>query len=266
MLKTVDDVFNEKLFTSAFNAIQGEGRCAGEYVTFLRLYTERCFPDRPRCVFCDTVGKTYYKPTFSLSDLTKDSSPVMLSKSKHFVMTGGEPFSYAFSTLNAIVSKLWHTYGKSKIDVETNGSFLRYNLIRKSEENGERKLIQFFEDANLITISPKLTNSLVDYSTVPFSWAAYFDFNMLSDLYKAYRTKIDFKFVIDETKIKEDIIHVEHFLLLTNISNESVFLMPKTPYTQDGVREIAELCLQKEWNFSPRLHVDIWGANIETEK
>jgi len=260
------EIIHSKIFASAFNTIQGEGRCAGEYVTFLRFYTQSCFPDRPRCVFCDTVGKKYYKPTFSLAELMSSSSPVLLSQSKHIVLTGGEPFSFSFKILNALIYHLWMEYGKSKIDVETNGSFLRHNILHTRSQNEYRHLIKFFDDANIITISPKLLNSFPNSSVETFPWISYFDFTMLSDLYKRYKTKMDFKFVIDETKISQDIAHIEHFVTLAEISNESIFLMPKTPYTQKGVKEIAELCVQKRWCFSPRLHVDIWGSDIEIER
>ena len=73
---------------SIFKSIQGEGLNVGKPTTFVRLYTDKCFPNNKRCKFCDTVNQDYYTPTFTVDDIYKNSSYSSLIS-----LTGGECLS-----------------------------------------------------------------------------------------------------------------------------------------------------------------------------
>lgn len=263
----------EKIISSVFNSIQGEGRCAGEFVTFIRLYTPQCFPNRARCSFCDTVGRSYYGQNLELRNVLEDI------KSSHVVITGGEPFFYSCQFLTEqIINPVLYSSRKIldkaniKFDIETNGSYLRYDIMNSRDSYGT--IEHFLSHIGNITISPKLANSLLpvtEENQIRTSVFDHYDFAFLADLYKAHNNMIDFKFVIDENNIKKDLEFVYVFISLMQrngilVNNSSVFFMPKTPSTPEGERIIAETCIEHGINFSPRLHVNIWGANIPIEK
>lgn len=257
-----------KNIVSHFPAIQGEGRNGGKNVHFIRLFTTKCFENRPRCSFCDTVNKSIYKPTYSLNDLVsylklieKEEKPL------HYVITGGEPFNWPSIDLLELMNSIRLEYiaedlkGNIKFDFETNGSYFTLERMKK-----DPILTWVFITSNIITISPKLSNSCAPGED-PFKS---YDFAAMNEIQKLFPDKFDFKFVVDVDN-EEEMIHgfeeVRRFQRLAGIRKENVWIMPKTPYhNQNNLKNLAELTINYKFNFSNRLHIQIWGSDVQEEK
>lgn len=232
---------------SIFNTIQGEGRNQGQAVTFIRLFTEKCFDNGKRCTFCDTVSKPYYKESYTLTDLKKHNT---LS---HIVITGGEPLSLGFDSLNRFITYLYRECNVEQVDIETNGSYLNSKFFSQFEYG---TIDWFFWRSNTISLSPKLANSGVDYP---------YDTKQIGELYKRYPSTIDLKFVIDTA---EDVERAVTFQTKCGVDDKDVFFMPKTNnglVDIDKFAKVATLCTELGVNFSPRLHMILWPAAINYE-
>ena len=90
-----------------FYSVQGEGRFAGTPAVFLRL--SGC---NLRCSFCDTDHRSYVQMTED--EIVSEASAY---KSRHIVITGGEPTLQ----LTASLARKLHDKGFF-IQIETNGT------------------------------------------------------------------------------------------------------------------------------------------------
>lgn len=258
---------NDNKIVSFFPAIQGEGRNSGQYVHFIRLFTSKCFAKRSGCIFCDTVNRPMYKPTMEIKDLM-DQIRMMGSKPNHYVITGGEPFNWdsraILTLMNGIrlESSSDSRFGSShpKFDFETNGSYFTMDRI-----HNDPYLPFILATSNIITISPKLANSMPKGKYVDV-----YDHEALQEIQLMFPDKIDFKFVVDvddESKRSSDILSLLNFQTLANIPNDRIWIMPKTPYTnKERLKDLAEETIHFGFNFSNRLHIQIWGSDITEEK
>lgn len=232
---------------SIFNTIQGEGRNQGQAVTFIRLFTEKCFDNGKRCTFCDTVCKPYYKESYTLTDVKKHR-PL-----PHVVITGGEPLSLGFDSMNRFITYLYKECGVEQVDIESNGSYLNSRFFKEFEYG---TIDWFFWRCNTITVSPKLGNSGVGYN---------YDTKQISELYKRYPSTIDLKFVIDSN---DDVAQALLFQARCEIEDKDVFYMPKTGngvVDMNKFSKVATLCTELGVNFSPRLHMILWPTAINYE-
>ena len=227
---------------SIFNSIQGEGLNCGKATTFVRLHTNNCFPNGNRCKFCDTITQEYYKPQLCLEDLhdhLQTHLPNMVS------ITGGEIFSISEEDLDDLTHDI-----KDYVDymeIETNGSYLIENL--------SFKLISILSQIDNINISPKLSNSGV-------GWL--YDYKKLNQLVKIFGDKLQFKFVAGN---KKDLNEIFEFIYEAHeIENKNVWIMPRTPSTLETQKMIVDYCIENEYNFSPRLHIDLWGEDCKEDK
>ncbi len=60
----------------------------------------------------------------------------------------------------------------------------------------------------------------------------------------------------------EDLAEIEETVGMVGAPNSDVILMPEGTDPQtlaDRSRWIVEICKQKGFRFSPRLHIDLWG-------
>ncbi|MHC4750073.1 MAG: hypothetical protein ACYTFW_09390 [Planctomycetota bacterium] len=125
------------------------------------------------------------------------------------------------------------------IEIETNGT-----VPIKNEALGHIFL--------QLNVSPKLENSGVKKSKR-------YKPEVIEKLYAQYFC--NFKFVVfDESDMGEII---KDFVIPFNLYNKDVYLMPGGATRQEVHRRaatVAELCKEYGFNYSPRLHIDIWNG------
>jgi len=136
------------------------------------------------------------------------------------VITGGEP--YLQKSVYDLIEKLSDKY---RIQIETSG---KVDIIRQVRNE-------------LIVCSPKQYNGKIHYNIV--SSKPHF-----------------YKFVIGG---KDDFRNVIEFVKRKEIPNSRVYLMPLTTNNEEVDIKIkqatVDLCVEFNFNYSARLHVDLWG-------
>ncbi len=218
--------------TEIFYSLQGEGRLAGMPSVFIRL--SGC---PLRCKWCDTK---YALQDRCGNELSIDE--ILLEVNTHncsnVVITGGEPFTKEqLPQLTEALKK----EGKY-ITVETAG----IEYIRSL-------------DIDLVSISPKLANSTPAENEL----AALHEKNRLNtavlrNFLDSYKCQL--KFVVEYPADVEEIKGLIN--RLGNTKDAEIMLMTQAATTRDYIeksREIAELCINEGFSFSPRLHIMLWG-------
>lgn len=228
----------ELLVTEVYGPVrQGEGKSAGELVSFLRL--AGC---NLACDFCDTpytwnwIG-TKFKHTEKF-DKKKEVHSMSVSEVRkklddlncfRVVLSGGEPLLQQKNLLPLLRKLKSDAY---YIEVETNGTI--------------KPLTEFLELVDQINCSPKTANSGSD--------------NRLLMRYRpsalealSSSPKTSFKFVVES---KEDLDDIRGLVSLYNM--KEVYLMPKGRTTEEQVKiqdKVRKLAAKYSFKFSPRLHV-----------
>lgn len=220
--------------------IQGEGKSAGMKVMFLRLSTCNL-----HCVWCDTpytwnwIGTKHSHP--QKFEQSKELHPMgtfeivsrlEISDTQALVVSGGEPLlqQQELVTLFKELKKLgfW-------IEVETNGT------IEPCDE-----ILNLVDQINC---SPKLSNNVADSKNTRVRSKA------LQKLVSNPKTW--FKFVISNEKDIEEVLEYVNTFKMTR-----VYLMPlgKTiEELQQTKNQTKELAIRYGFNYSDRLHVELWG-------
>lgn len=225
-----------------FYSIQGEGSRAGRPSIFIRL--AGC---NLHCSWCDTPyainpnNSLSIDSSFLVELFTKNNWFKLLGKQGNtdLVITGGEPMLQQHGI------------------VELLQEFNAHNVLPTTsmESNGTIP-IQHSELVNLIdtmTVSPKLANS-------GMSLQARYKPEVLRDYIRAF-TETNFKFVIYREEDLREVI-VDFFLPL-DLHPSNIWLMPagRTQAELAGrVGMVVELCKDYGFNYSPRLHIDIWNG------
>lgn len=203
-----------------FHSIQGEGKNAGINSIFLR--TSGC---NLNCSFCDTQ----YHREGQETDLQEALKKVLEIDSYNLVITGGEPLLWQ-KQLYEIIKDIPHY-----VTIETNGT------IVPQEEMLER--------VDEWSVSPKLASSGNDID----KRLNYDALSIMNDF------NCNFKFVISS---ENDIDEVNKIVEQLHLPNSRIWLMPEGQ-TPDEITEkspwVVELCKKYNYNFSPRLHILIWG-------
>ncbi|MGE0599298.1 MAG: 7-carboxy-7-deazaguanine synthase QueE [Dehalococcoidia bacterium] len=215
-----------------FSSVQGEGVSAGLPSTFVRLSTCNL-----RCSWCDTAY-TWDWDRFAKSDQIVEMSAEEIARDvlsrapRNVVITGGEPMIQKRQLLPLVTAL--KTAGL-RIEVETNGTIAPGDLG------------QLIDQWN---VSPKLRNSGNEgLERLPAQ-----SLERLAALQGAF-----FKFVIAE---EADIAEVEELRGQFNIPQNRVILMPEgTTAAALNARSpwLAEVCTERGYRFSSRLHILIWG-------
>jgi 7-carboxy-7-deazaguanine synthase len=116
-------------------------------------------------------------------------------------------------------------------------------------------------ECDLMSISPKLANS-TPHEREGGRWAAQherlrFQPDVLKRLISAYAYQL--KFVVAGP---DDLNEIEGMQSALGAPSSNIILMPEGT-TRQTLRErslwLAEICKQRNYRFSPRLHVDLWG-------
>jgi 7-carboxy-7-deazaguanine synthase len=216
-----------------FYSIQGEGSLVGVPSVFVR--TSGC---NLRCTWCDTPY-TSWNPEGDELSLDQIESKVSEFRASHVVLTGGEPMIWPQI---AELAKRLHA-ASLHITIETAGTI--YLPLR----------------CDLMSISPKLANS-TPRERDGGRWAAQherirFQPDVIRHLTSTYPFQL--KFVVSSPG---DLDEIEVIRETCAAPASKVILMPEG-VDRDTLRDrslwLAEICKDKGYRLSPRLHVDIWG-------
>lgn len=227
-----------------FYSLQGEGRYIGVPSYFIRTIgcNLRCSWRNPNntITICDTPYSSFNAEKGYDLDIVRLYETISQLKCKHIVITGGEPTLQKdlFEVVDFFSYKGYH------ITIETNGT----------------KFIDFGHYSVLLSISPKLKSSY--NQTDEFNKILHEDNNVFIENIIKYRrsnSNIQLKFVYNTS---DDIIEIRDILYRTNIDSDNVYLMPQgitVEQFKEKSRECFEYCKLYGWNYSPRLHIDVYG-------
>ena len=219
--------------SEVFYSLQGEGTLVGVPSVFVR--TSGC---NLRCVWCDTPY-TSWVPEGDEWTLGRIVQTVASFPASHVVVTGGEPM---------IAPQIAELTGQLRqrglhITIETAGT------------------VNAPVACDLMSISPKLKNS-VPLEREGGRWAQQHDRlrwqpKVLRELISAYSYQL--KFVIADP---HDLTEVEQMREALEAPRANILLMPegtKAETIHERGVWLAEICKERGYRFSPRLHVDLWG-------
>jgi len=233
-----------------FYSLQGEGTLAGVPSVFIRV--SGC---NLRCTWCDTPYASW-NPQGVDMPLPAILQEVNKHPARHVVLTGGEPMMFA-ETVPLIVAL--KDLGKH-VTVETAGTMWLHDLPRGA--------------IDLASISPKLANS-TPTTREGGRFAAAHERNRLNlDVLGKFADggggvvqKCQWKFVI---AAPEDLREMDELLSRLNapraggsrVERDDVLLMPEgidAATLSERSRWLADICKERGYRLSPRLHVYLWG-------
>ena len=216
-----------------FYSVQGEGTLVGVPSIFIR--TSGC---NLRCTWCDTPYASW-KPEGSYLSIAEIISAIGTFPARHVVVTGGEPMiAPAITDLTAgLRSAGLH------ITIETAGTV----TTRVS--------------CDLVSISPKLLNS-TPFEREAGIWATQherirYQPEILMQLMDSFDYQL--KFVVSSAA---DLDEISSICERVEANRAKVILMPEGT-SRSVINErslwLVEICKERGFRFSPRLHIDLWG-------
>lgn len=230
---------NNKLkLCEIFNSISGEGLMQGLLSTFIRF--SGC---NMNCDYCDTKYHSEYFVEVSAKDILENK---MVQNSKYFIITGGEPF-----VQNEEIFYLLQQLSKiGKVEIETNGKNLYYNVL---------KLYEKVKPSNvLLTIDFKLNQSEKEYFENFEKGLKLINTRMLqSEATNGFQPLCCIKIVV---KDEHDIDVANNFAL--QHSNLQVIVSPC--YGIISPTEIADYIVMKNYRtlkMQIQLHKYLWAAD-----
>ncbi|MBS1714057.1 MAG: 7-carboxy-7-deazaguanine synthase QueE [Armatimonadetes bacterium] len=216
-----------------FTSIQGEGIWSGVPSTFVRV--SGC---NLRCSWCDTPYASW-RPEGDVRDVDDVAREALSSGVRHIVLTGGEPMLFdAIVPLAAALKAEGRT-----VTVETAGTVFREVAC------------------DLMSISPKLSNSAPDGPERGRHETVRADLDPLADLIRRYDVQL--KFVVDPDSGWGDLDEIDAILdRLPPVPADRTLLMAEgTDPTTLSRREalLAPVLVERGWRLSPRLHIGMFG-------
>jgi len=227
----------DKYFVSEiFRSIQGEGNYAGVNCLFIRF--QFC---NLTCSWCDTKY-TWLRKSGTFKEYSKEELRKVIEDSPchHIIFTGGEPTLYRLDEL-AVTGKKFH--------VETNSSILPWELLNINLADGSN-FSRSAMDMNIIkhfnwVISPKLSNSRQSFHENKLKPWTEKEFGI-------------FKFIITD---ENDLNEVSKLIEKYNMSKDRIYIgLEGTNINTQLKPELVDKIINSGFNFSPRLHVMLWGA------
>jgi 7-carboxy-7-deazaguanine synthase len=216
-----------------FHSIQGEGTLLGVPSVFVR--TSGC---NLRCVWCDTPY-TSWQPEGEQLSIGEIAKCVAEFGASHVVVTGGEPM------IAPDIVDLTRKLREAGLHITIESAGTVYAAVA----------------CDLMSISPKLRNS-TPLEREGGKWAASherlrYQPAVLKRLITDYAYQL--KFVVSDP---EDLTEIESMRLELCAPAASVVLMPEgidSAVLAERGRWLAEICKQRGYRYSPRLHIDLWG-------
>ena len=225
-----------------FASIQGEGASMGKPCTFVRL--SRC---NLACVWCDTAytwrfegdnrphrdGLAFDRSDNQVTLSEEETAARIAALGQHrLVVTGGEPLLQAPALARMIAALPSETH----IEIETNGTV--------SPPPALDALVHQYN------VSPKLPHSgnPADLALPPERLAHW-----------ASELRAWFKFVIAEPADVDQVLAIQQ---AHGIPSSRIFLMPEgrdTATVRARSRWLAQICSDREFNLSDRLHIHLFG-------
>ena len=230
------------LVSETFGSVQGEGKLTGVPSWFIRL--SGC---NLRCTWCDTPYASWNPEgeQRTIDELVQEAAESGLS---HAVITGGEPM--IFKELPELCAKL-REHGMHNT-IETAGTIYPVDWTGLA--------------CDLMSISPKLANSTPaeDDERDPLGiWHDRHDERRLNHAVLS-RLTADFpdhqiKFVVSEPG---DLAEIERVLAgIERVNPGAVQLMPEgvSPQAPGSTEWIVKACMEHNWRYCNRLHIDLFG-------
>jgi organic radical activating enzyme len=218
-----------------FESIQGEGNYAGVNSLFIRF--QLC---NLTCSWCDTKYSWKKNSGEQEYDIEKLKGLIRDARQHHVIFTGGEPSLYRLDLLADRVRKF---------HVESNGTIIPdrpLKLILPDGSTVERAGMKenIIEQFNWV-ISPKLSNSGQQMNSEGMrywsdkSWAV-------------------FKFIIQNVN---DLDEIEKYVNLYHIHINRIFAGIEGSTAESQMKpELVDAIIQRGFNYSPRLHIMLWGS------
>jgi organic radical activating enzyme len=234
-----------------FHTLQGEGASIGTPAVFIRA--SRC---NLHCTWCDTDYTWNWEGTPwphqrdadpGYRKFQRDAQTVVIDPAeiaaivrkfpcKRRVLTGGEPLLQQRDWI-AVLAELNTPEGRYAVEVETNGTLVplpelaasvtQYNVSPKLDNSGNSRDLRVVPEA------------LRWFAGAPNAWL---------------------KFVVAAPGDLDEVLAlIEEFA----IPREKVILMPegRDPASLEKSRHwLADICRDRDFRFSDRLHVHLWGA------
>jgi 6-pyruvoyltetrahydropterin 2'-reductase len=205
---------------------------------------EDMYPADDATWVCDSI-ETWRNPDMSLTgpelvDHWDDQGwwDKLADDEAHLILTGGEPMLEPRQDqfIDIVAAMLTASKsGRPFTEVETNGTIVPKEHVRNY--------------IDLYNVSLKLSNSGMSEEVRLVDEALAFHADNKDSV---------FKFVVSR---KEDVDEIDEIVDEWSIPDERVTLMPAGS-SRDQLEvtypDVAELCKQRGWRFSPRLHVNIW--------
>lgn len=209
--------------------MQGEGRLAGTPSVFLR--TSGC---NLRCSWCDS-SYTSWNPEGEERSLDDVMEEVRGYGANYAVVTGGEPLLQP--EIQMACSRLSEDH---HVTIETNATV--YKEV----------------DADLLSLSPKLSNSAPEGDWREIHEEKRLDFEVMERYIEGYDYQL--KFVVAD---EGDVGEIEEILeRLADYDRDKVLLMPEGVEAEVLKRRgewVAEACKRKGFRYSPRLQIHLYG-------
>ncbi|MDR3706403.1 MAG: 7-carboxy-7-deazaguanine synthase QueE [Paludibacteraceae bacterium] len=218
-----------------FESIQGEGNCAGAKSLFLRF--QHC---NLTCSWCDTKFTWHKNKTLEASTREQVLAIINKSASPNVIFTGGEPTLYPLDAL-VVEGKRFH--------VETNGTIIPTEPLNITLADGSRFQREAMNEAVIRqfnwVISPKMNNAnqTLDEKVLHY-WAE--------------KDWCIFKFIIQNSN---DLTEVDKLVNRFNLDKKRVYIGLEGCTLESQLKpDLVDELMERGYNYSPRLHVLLWGA------
>jgi 7-carboxy-7-deazaguanine synthase len=220
-----------------FQSIQGEGKSIGKPSIFVRAWGcnlrcqfngEHC--DTPYAVITEK-DKLVMMSEQELIEQIKTYKPI-----KHIVWTGGEPMLYQ-ELIGNIMKTLYQTEGYTS-EMETNGTIFCEPLTKVA--------IDQFN----ISLKLKSSNQEQGYDNKRINEGSISSYPV---------DKSNFKFVISSIDDIAEILTIQG-----KHRQIPIYLMPQGVTREEIIKNapyVVELCMRRNFNYSPREHIMIWGQS-----